>query len=100
MTTAYNYPVKKGNIDIFPEIHEGNLVTVSIIGDPEGLKYLSEILSYLAGFDQNGNDAPVGSREHTHLHAEYQLGTHSCEVEICRADAKGTGELPEFMKKT
>ena len=32
-----------------------------------------------------------------HIHPEYQLGEHSCELEIFRADAKGTGEFPDFM---
>lgn len=99
MSKSYNYPEKVGNIDIFPEIHDGRIVTISIVGDPKGLKYLAEVLNYIADFDQEENEDPEGSREHLHLHPDEQLGWHSCEVEICRADAKGIGELPKFMRK-
>lgn len=96
--SIYNYPDKSGNIDIYPEIVDGNLLTVNIVGDPEGLKYLASLLSRLVDFDQETNNAPAGCREHIHLHRNEQLGEHSCEVEICRADAKGTGELPEYTR--
>ena len=33
------------------------------------------------------------------IYPEFQLGDHSREVEICRADAKGTGELPDYMEE-
>ena len=89
-------PKKQGKIDIYPEIENGR-VSVTIIGTPEGLKYLARLLDFLADFDQERSDAPDDTREHTHLHAGCQLGEHSCEVELCRADAKGTGELPSFM---
>jgi len=98
MSKRYDYPDKSGNINIYPEIVDGNVVTISIIGDPRGLKYLAELLNYLADFDQEESQSQVGCREHIHLHANEQLDAHSCEVEICRADAKGTGELPEFMR--
>jgi hypothetical protein len=91
-------PKDKGKLDIYPEITEGNCPSVTIIGDPNGLRCLSEILKALADYDQNSDDSPIGEREHIHLHRQYQLGRHSCEVEISRADAKGTGELPDFMK--
>jgi len=92
-------PDKKGKINIYPEIIDGNLITISVIGDPEGLKYLASLLTWLAEFDQNKNNDPIGSREHLHLLKDEELDWHSCEVEICRADAKGTGEYPDFMKK-
>ncbi|MHC4172631.1 MAG: Imm32 family immunity protein [Planctomycetota bacterium] len=98
MSKIYGYPDKSGNIDIYPKIEEGHFVSVTIIGDPKGLKYLAEFLNWLADRDQEENETPAGSREHIHLHANKQLGAHSCEVEICRADAKGTGRLPEFMR--
>jgi hypothetical protein len=98
MLKKYDYPDKSGNINIYPEIVEGNIVTISIVGDPRGLQYLAELLNYLADFDLEKSPIQVGDREHIHLHAKEQLGAHSCEVEICRADAKGTGELPEFMR--
>ena len=90
-------PKKQGNIDIFPQIQDGNNISIVIIGDPDGLRYLSSLLLNLADCDQEVSQAPSGSREHVHLHVGYQLGNHSCEVEICRADAKGTKESPEFM---
>jgi hypothetical protein len=62
------------------------------------LKYLSKLLDYLANYDLNKSQAPDGAREHIHLHRNEQLGDYSCEVELCRADAIGTGELPEFMQ--
>ncbi len=99
MEKIYNYPYKSGLIDIYPEVIEGNVVTVSIVGDPKGLKYFAGLLRWLADFNQDDNKDPIGSRFHIHLHRDEQLGSHSCEVEICRADAKGTGELPEFMRE-
>jgi len=98
MDRKENYPLKTGKIDIFPKVEDGNVITVTIIGDPKGLRYLAELLNYLAEFDPKKTKAPNGSREHIHLHVGEQLGIHSCEVEICRADAKNTGELPEFMR--
>ncbi len=92
------YPERVGKLDIFPEIHDGDLVEVTIIGDPEGLRYLAELLNNLADENQIKNDEPEGSRMHIHLHRNNHLGGHSCEVEVCRADAKGTGEWPEFMQ--
>ncbi len=87
----------KGILDIYPSVIEGKQPAVTIIGNPDGLRYLAELLHYLADFDQSMTDGPKGSREHFHLHAGDQLGKHSCEVELCRADAKGTGDLPDFV---
>ena len=98
ITTNLRLPGKNGKLDIYPEIHEGNIIEVTIIGDPDGLRYLSKLLKALADYDQNSTDIPKGEREHIHLHANCQLGNHLCEVEVCRADAKGIGELPDFMK--
>ncbi|MHC4541833.1 MAG: Imm32 family immunity protein [Planctomycetota bacterium] len=92
------FPENKGKLDIYPRIDEGDSLSVTIMGDPNGLRYLSEILRTLADFDQESDNSPAGEREHIHLHRQCQLGEHSCEVEICRADAKGTGELPDFMR--
>lgn len=96
--TNLRLPENKGKLDIFLKNDEDNVPEIMIIGDPEGLHYLSELLKVLADYDQNSRDLPIGEREHVHIHANCQLGKHSCEVEVCRADAKGTGELPEFMK--
>jgi hypothetical protein len=91
------YPEKEGRIDIFPEIHDGNAIGIVIIGNPNGLRYLARLLYYLAEYDQENSRAPSDTREHIHLHVGMQLGHYSCEVELCRADAKGTGELPDYM---
>ena len=91
-------PENKGKLDIYSKTHEDNIQEVIIIGNPDGLRYLSGLLKALADYDQDSRDLPKGEREHVHLHRNCQLGKHSCEVEVCRADAKGTGELPEFMR--
>ena len=98
--TNLKLPENKGRLDIYPGITDGDGVGVDIIGDPDGLRYLSDVLRALAGYDQDSDNAPVGTREHVHLHRECQLGGHSCEVVVSRADAKGTGELPDFMKQS
>ena len=92
------YPDKEGKVDIFSQIHYGSTPCVTIIGDPKGLRYLAKLLNALADYNQDESGDPIGEREHIHLHANAQLGNHSSEVELCRADAKGTGELPDFMK--
>lgn len=91
------YRQEKSKLDIYPEIHNGNCVTISIIGNPKGLKTLAKLLVDLADLDQEASDDPEGTREHVHIHPNSVLGNNSCEVEICRADAKGTGAFPEFM---
>jgi hypothetical protein len=96
--TNLRIPVNKGKLDIFLKNDEDDAPEVIIIGDPDGLRYLSGVLKALADYDQDSIDLPTGKREHVHLHANCQLGKHSCEVEVCRADAKGTGKLPDFMK--
>ena len=91
-------PDNNGKLGIYSEIDEDNVLGITIIGNPDGLRYLSEVLQALADYDQDSDNSPKGEREHVHLHRNCQLGKHSCEVEVCRADAKGTGELPEFMR--
>ncbi len=97
-TDLYNdLPKKSGRICINAKPDEsGELL---ICGDPEGLRYLAAVLTWLAGFDQAKNPDPVGSREHLHFRPGAQLDVPSCPVEVCRADAKGTGELPNFMRQ-
>jgi hypothetical protein len=84
---------KQGNLVIFPTIESGKFPTVRIVGDPQGLKYLADLLNELADLDQEENGDPIGTREHTILSPETHLNYHSCKVELCRMDAKGTGEL-------
>ncbi|MBE0538003.1 MAG: hypothetical protein IH624_20265 [Phycisphaerae bacterium] len=90
-------PEKDGRICIRPETVD-DIQYVSITGDPEGLRYLADALKWLADFDQNRNTDPPGSREHLHMEPGEELDSCSCYVELCRADAKGTGELPDYMK--
>ena len=96
--TNLKLPENKGKLDINPEIHESNITEVTIIEDPDGLHFLSELLKILADYDQDSCNIHKGAREHVHLHANCQLGKHSCEAVVCRTDAKGTGELPDFMR--
>ncbi|HEV8060579.1 MAG TPA: hypothetical protein VGP68_11925 [Gemmataceae bacterium] len=78
---------------------------IFIGGDPEGLRTLGEILIWLANVDQTHYPTmPDGERCHTHLYANYanepgKLANHLTEfsttTELCRLDAKGTGDLPK-----
>jgi len=98
MNVSTGFPERKGELDIFPQITDGSVIEIVIIGTSDGLKYLAQLIEHVATIDQEGNDNPTGSRAHIHLHRDCQLGDHSCEVQISRADAKGTGELPAFMR--
>jgi hypothetical protein len=77
---------------------------VFIGGDPDGLRSLAKILVWLADVDQETHPTmPDGEREHTHLHVGkpyVHLTQLSVETEVCRLDAKGTGELPDYYPKT
>lgn len=99
-TVSYeNMPVHNGKVCIFPEIVNGKNVNVVIIGNTEGLEYLGELILYFAKLDQIAIGVPEGERAHAHLNPGVQLGKHSCAVEICRADARGSAQLPEFMNE-
>lgn len=86
---------------------EGNLeisrrgTGVFIGGDPDALRSLAKLLIWLANVDQESLDAqPDGERCHVHLHARDAEGFNSLtpfstETELCRLDAKGTGEFPK-----
>lgn len=90
---------KKKYLEIYPEILYGNRIKITIVGNPKGLLHLAGLLTELANVDQEKvEDLPVGDREHSHLYPSGQLNEHSCEVELCRADAKGSGEYPEYLK--
>ena len=90
----------KGNLDIFAEVHTGQKPDVVILGDPDGLRHLADLLYAMADVDQETTSAPNGTREHIHIHPKQHLGPHSCEVEICKSDAKGTGKLHKFRKRS
>jgi hypothetical protein len=70
-------------------------------GDPDGLRSLAQLLIWLANVDQETlAGQPDGERCHVHLHTRDAPGFNSLtpfsvETELCRLDAKGTGDLPE-----
>jgi hypothetical protein len=73
---------------------------VFIGGNPDGLRSLARILNWLAEIDQESHPTmPDGEREHTHLYRGTHLSEFSVLTELCRLDAKGTGDLPEIYKK-
>src|SRR5262249_4344170 len=78
-------------------IYDGNNVLVSIVGDAEALRYLGDLLHYMAKIEVDKQDMPLGARAHIPLIPGRQLIEHSCEVQICRAEAKGTGEYPAYF---
>jgi len=79
---------------------------IFIGGDPRAFRSLAKLLVWLADIDQDGlSSQPDGERCHVHLHARDAVGfnsltSFSCETEICRLDAKGTGELPKKYQKS
>jgi hypothetical protein len=95
-------PAVKGAVEITHDRHG-----VFIGGDPEGLRSLASLLQWLADADQEIQKMPDGERMHVHLHPKIgnigfdSLTEGSEETEVCRLDAKGTGELPlgPFRKK-
>jgi hypothetical protein len=88
-------PKIQGNLEI-----SKNESGIFIGGDPDGLRSLARLLTWLADIDQNSLDRmPDGERCHLHLHAHDAEGFNSLtwfseEAELCRLDAKGTCDLP------
>ena len=78
---------------------------IFIGGDPAALRSLAKLLTWLANIDQESLSAqPDGERCHVHLHARDAEGFNSLtpfsiETELCRLDAKGTGEFPEEYRE-
>jgi hypothetical protein len=76
---------------------------VFIGGDPNGLRSLAKMLNWLADADQESHPTmPDGEREHIHLcvgPTYDELTLFSVNTELCRLDAKGTGELPDYYHK-
>jgi hypothetical protein len=91
-----------------PTVINGNLeisksrTGVLIGGDPNGLRSIAKLLVFLADANQALHpNMPDGEREHTHLYCGPHLTQFSVETEICRLDAKGTGDFPErYLKKS
>jgi hypothetical protein len=97
ITTYEKCPRKKGKLCIFPSIEHGKILNVRIVGDRKGLQYLASLANYLADLNLDKLNMPKGGRAHLHLKPELHMGWNSCNVEICRAEAKGTQALPSFM---
>lgn len=97
MSAQFGNPPQVGSIEISKR--RGG---VFIGGDPEGLRSLANLLNWLADVDQESHPTmPVGEREHVHLYANLPAESLNCltpfsvTTEICRLDAKGTGDFPE-----
>ena len=61
--TNLKQPENKGKLDIYSDIVEDNAPIVTIIGDPDGLRYLSEVLQALADYDQDSHrNLPKGEK--------------------------------------
>lgn len=71
-----------------------------VAGDSAGLRSLARLLLWLADLDQESiSRLPEGERAHVHLYAGSQLSEDSLELELCRLDAKGTGEFPRGFER-
>ena len=88
-------PKNKGNIEIsiIPDDAFGQGVFIG--GDPEGLRSLAKLLLLLAELDQDAAlKVSNETREHIHLRPHVRLSGNSAPTELCRLDAKITGEFP------
>jgi hypothetical protein len=88
------YPRIKGQVEISTSRNG-----VFVGGDPDGLRSLAQLLTWIADVDQEAlGTQPDGERFHVHLHARIPgiscLTDFSVETQLCRLDAKGTGEFP------
>ena len=78
---------------------------IFIGGDPDGLRSLPKLLMWLSNVDQESlSSQPDGERFHVHLYAGDAEGFGSLtrfseDTELCRLDAKGTGEFPEKRRR-
>jgi len=79
---------------------------IFIGGNPDTLRSLARLLNWLADVDQESRSAiPEGERSHVHLEPGdplklwAALTPFSENTEICRLDAKGTGEFPKRYHK-
>jgi hypothetical protein len=87
-------PDLTGNVEISQDKKR-----IVIAADPEGMKSLAKMLNWLAEVDQESiKNMPDGEREHIHLSPGTHISYSSDETEICRLDAKGTGDFPKRYK--
>jgi hypothetical protein len=80
-------PPAKGKLCIYPAISYGKILSIKIIGDRKGLKYLAALAEYLAELDLEKMDIPTGGSAHLHLKPEVHIGWNSSDVVVCRAEA-------------
>jgi hypothetical protein len=79
------FPRLTGTVSITEE--EGKVV---VAGDPEGLRSLAELLTWLADADlEQWPYLRAGGRAHVHLYPKHDLHEGSSDVELMRLDAKG-----------
>ena len=81
---------------------------VYIEGDPAAFRSLAKLLVWIADKDQESIPSqPTGERFHVHLYPtrpEFGIGfgsltPSSVEAELCRLDAKGTGDLRSVRRR-
>jgi len=90
------FPKLNGSISIRDE--EGKIV---IAGDPEGLRSLGRLLTWLGDADrENWPYLPAGGRAHLHIYPKHDISADSREVELTRLDAKGEGTQPALNGRT
>ena len=95
-----NSPPLKGDVEISLQRYGRDPYDVFIGGDPEGLRSLARMIHWLADVNQEASGMPDGEREHVHLSPGFQLSGNSKRTELCRLDAKGTGDFPlNFVPK-
>jgi hypothetical protein len=81
------FPRLTGSISITDE--EGKVV---IAGDPEGLRSLGRLLTWLGDADQEQWPyLPAGGHAHIHIYPKSDISEGSREVELVRLDEKGAG---------
>jgi hypothetical protein len=88
MAMSMQFPSLTGRISITDE--DGKVV---IAGDPEGLRSLGRLLTWLGDADQE--QWPYlrpGGHAHIHIYPKYDISADSREVELMRLDAKGSAE--------
>ena len=90
-------PKPRGRLWVIPRLANVGEVKVDVLGDQEGFAYLAELLEYVARLDLRAACVDRGDRYHVHLEPGGELDRLSCYTTITRADASGTGELPEML---
>jgi len=81
---SMRFPRLTGRVSITAE--EGKVV---IAGDPEGLRSLGRLLTWLGDADQEQWPyLPAGGHAHIHIYPKDDISADSREVELMRLDAR------------